>query len=232
MSRENLPADELIKFGIMNDDLSFSDKLSQEDIYKFLNGYTIVADHDKNRATFQLVDSNTTLKVILLERDKSIHEILLNSRNHIEYSSVQDFSDADGNMIFQKKAHIYDKENRKVVEFDFVKNARELTPIIADTKDTVELNRYMDELVKYRIFLQKKADQFPNVANELILDLQIVTKELGVISEISKNLNLPDSQRQYRPHLTVTNGDSDAIGQQSEDHEIEEEIEKPRTFRR
>ena len=72
MENNNLPTDELRKFGIINEDLTFSQKLSADDIRKFLQGYTIVADNDKNRATFQLVENNSRLKVIFLERDKSL----------------------------------------------------------------------------------------------------------------------------------------------------------------
>ena len=56
MQNENLPTEDLKKFGIINEDLSFSKKLNEDDIQKFLKGYTIVADNDKNRATFQLVE--------------------------------------------------------------------------------------------------------------------------------------------------------------------------------
>ncbi len=62
MNTNTLPTDELKKYGIITEDLSFSKKLNTEDIQKFLQGYTIVADHDKNRATFQLTDNNSKLK--------------------------------------------------------------------------------------------------------------------------------------------------------------------------
>lgn len=80
MEYNNLPTDELKKFGIINEDLTFSKKLSAEDIQKFLKGYTIVADNEKNRATFQLTENNTKLKVIFLERDKSLSEVLKKSK--------------------------------------------------------------------------------------------------------------------------------------------------------
>ena len=67
MNTNTLPTDELKKYGIINEDLSFSKKLNADDIQKFLKGYTIVADNDKNRATFQLTDNDTQLKVIFLE---------------------------------------------------------------------------------------------------------------------------------------------------------------------
>ena len=54
MQTEHLPTEDLKKFGIINEDLSFSKNLKADDIQKFLQGYTIVADNGKNRATFQL----------------------------------------------------------------------------------------------------------------------------------------------------------------------------------
>ena len=38
MQNENLPTEELKKFGIINEDLSFSKKLNADDIQKFLQG--------------------------------------------------------------------------------------------------------------------------------------------------------------------------------------------------
>ncbi|WP_317127039.1 hypothetical protein [Chryseobacterium carnipullorum] len=70
MNNITLPTDELKKYGIINEDNSFSKKLNIEDVQKFLQGYTIVADHDKNRATFQLTDNNTKLKVIFWKEIK------------------------------------------------------------------------------------------------------------------------------------------------------------------
>ena len=58
METNNLPTDELKKYGIVEPDNSFSKKLSAQDIQKFLQGYTIVVDNKKNRATFQLVENN------------------------------------------------------------------------------------------------------------------------------------------------------------------------------
>ena len=50
MQTNNLPTDELKKYGIVEPDNSFSKKLSAGNIQKFLKGYTIVADNEKNRA--------------------------------------------------------------------------------------------------------------------------------------------------------------------------------------
>ena len=111
MQTEHLPTEDLKKFGIINEDLSFSKNLKADDIQKFLQGYTIVADNDKNRATFQLTDNNTKLKVIFLERDKSISKIIENSKERIEYSTIQNLSEStESKLSLEKKAFIYDKE--------------------------------------------------------------------------------------------------------------------------
>jgi uncharacterized membrane protein len=141
--------------------LSFSKKLKADDIQKFLQGYTIVADNDKNRATFQLTENNTRLKVIFLEQDKSISEILKNSKDRIEYSTIQNLSNKNEKLSLEKKAFIYDKENNIVAEFDLIKNATELTAIIADKKDVVEMNRYKNELQKLKNFLMDKMTNIP-----------------------------------------------------------------------
>ena len=131
MQTEHLPTEDLKKFGIINEDLSFSKNLKADDIQKFLQGYTIVADNDKNRATFQLTDNNTKLKVIFLERDKSISKIIENSKERIEYSTIQNLSEStESKLSLEKKAFIYDRENNIVAEFDLIRNARELTAII------------------------------------------------------------------------------------------------------
>ena len=80
METNNLPTDELKKYGIVEPDNSYSKKLSAQDIQKFMQGYTIVADNEKNRATFQLVENNSRLNVIFLERDKNIATILAKSK--------------------------------------------------------------------------------------------------------------------------------------------------------
>ncbi|WP_227413188.1 hypothetical protein [Chryseobacterium culicis] len=47
MKHQNLPTEDLKNYGIINDDLTFSKKLSSDDIKKFLQGYTIVADNER-----------------------------------------------------------------------------------------------------------------------------------------------------------------------------------------
>jgi hypothetical protein len=236
MNTNTLPTDELKKYGIINEDLSFSKKLNADDIQKFLKGYTIVADNDKNRATFQLTDNNTQLKVIYLERDKNLPEILKNSKDRVEYTDIQKVSNklSPEFSALEKKAFILDKETSKVVEFDFIKNATELTAIIADKKNTEELNRYKNELLKLKSYLLDKIDQYPEKAQEITNDLSIVSREINTVNSIATNHKQISKADDSDIQLNVNDPDvyQDANQRRDDDQEQDEEVEKSRKFRR
>ena len=231
MQTNNLPTDELKKYGIVEPDNSFSKKLSAEDIQKFLQGYTIVADNEKNRATFQLVENNSRLNVVFLERDKSISKILTDTKERVEYSGINEMSESDKKLNLEKKAFVFDKETNKIVEFDLIKNATELTAIIADKKDISELNRYKTELLKLKGFLQDKIDQYPEIAKEITNDLNIVSKEINTVNSISQ-LN----PKQEKSDIELNVNDPDLYQDSNREHEAEmkeeENREKSRGFRR
>lgn len=235
MQTEHLPTEDLKKFGIINEDLSFSKNLKADDIQKFLQGYTIVADNEKNRATFQLTENNTKLKVIFLERDKSISEIIENSKEKIEYSNIQNLSEAtESKLSLEKKAFIYDRENNIVAEFDLIRNARELTAIIADKKDVVEINRYKTELQKLKNFLMDKIDQYPEIAKEIEKDINIVSREINTVNSISPDEKQISKGKNSKVQLNVNDKDlyEDANRNREEQEEESHEREKPRGFRR
>jgi hypothetical protein len=234
MNNNTLPTDELKKYGIINEDLSFSKKLNADDIQKFLQGYTIVADNDKNRATFQLTDNKTKLKVIFLERDKAISEILENSKNNIQYTDIKNVSKSANELNFEKKAFIFDKETSKVVEFDFIKNATELTAIIADKKDTEELNRYKNELLKLKSYLFDKIDKYPEIAKEITNDLSIVSREINTVNSIATNHKQISKADDSGIQLNVNDPDvyQDASQRRDDEQEQDKELEKSRKFRR
>ncbi|SIT95923.1 hypothetical protein SAMN05660493_00593 [Epilithonimonas bovis DSM 19482] len=236
MQTEHLPTEDLKKFGIINEDLSFSKNLKADDIQKFFQGYTIVADNGKNRATFQLTENNTKLKVIFLERDKSISEIIENSKEKIEYSNIQNLSNENEHKrSLEKKAFIYDKENNIVAEFDLIKNATELTAIIVDKKDVVEMNRYKNELQKLKNFLMDKMDQYPEIAKEISNDLNIVSREINTVNSISPDEKQISKGGNSESDLNVNDRDryEDANrNREEQEEEIEQEQEKHRGFRR
>lgn len=233
MQNENFPTEELKKFGIINEDMSFSKKLTEDDIRKFLNGYTIVADNDKNRATFQLVDDNTRLKVIFLERDKNLSQILKDSREKVQYSQIMDTAKLLNRPELSKKAFIYDPENGKVAEFDLVKNASEVTAIIADKMDTSELLRYKEELQKLKNYLMDQVDKYPEISKEIYSDINILSREIDTVNSISPDRRQQSKQENSEIDLNVN--DHDLYEDAAKNREIEEETEereKSRGFRR
>ena len=239
MQNENLPTEELKKFGIINEDLSFSKKLNADDIQKFLQGYTIVADNDKNRATFQLTENNTKLKVIFLERDKSIAELLEKSKEKIQYSESKARYDVNDNrnsaqLGFSKQAFVFDKETSTVKELDFIKNAPELTKLISERKNLEEINQYKLELEKLKSFLQDKIDLYPEIAKKITNDLNIVSREIESMNSITPNKKQIAKENNSVVQLNVNDRDlyEDANRNREEQEEQSEEQEKSRKFRR
>ena len=239
MQNENLPTEELKKFGIINEDLSFSKKLNADDIQKFLQGYTIVADNDKNRATFQLTENNTKLKVIFLERDKSLSEILEKSKEKIQYSETKAQYNVNDNqnsaqLGFSKQAFVFDKETNAVKELDFIKNAPELTKLISERKNLEEINQYKLELEKLKSFLQDKIDLYPEIAKKITTDLNIVSREIESVNSIKPNEKQIAKESNTDVKLNVNDRDmyEDANRNREEQEEQSEEQEKSRKFRR
>jgi hypothetical protein len=239
MQNENLPTEELKKFGIINEDLSFSKKLNADDIQKFLQGYTIVADNDKNRATFQLTENNTKLKVIFLERDKSIAELLEKSKEKIQYSESKARYDVNDNrnsaqLGFSKQAFVFDKKTETVKELDLIKDAPELTKLITETKIPEEINQYKLELEKLKSFLQDKIDRYPEIAKKITNDLNIVSREIDSVNSITPDEKQIAKESNTDVHLNVNDRDmyEDANRNREEQEEQSEEQEKSRKFRR
>ncbi|ATL42229.1 hypothetical protein [Elizabethkingia occulta] len=229
MKNNNLPTDQLKKYGIIDQDNTFSKKLSPEDIQRFLQGYTIVADNDKRRATFQLVENNSRLNVIFLERDKNLSELLENSEKRIEYTDIKEVSNKlpSGFLGLEKKAFVFDEETGKVFEFDLTKHATELTAIIADKKDAEELGRYKNELLKLKAFINNKLEAGfpPEIAKEISRDLNIVSREIDIVDEIFQKQEKSDVQ------LNVNDPDLYEDGIRMREEEQQERDEK-RGFRR
>ena len=239
MQYENLPTEELKKFGIINEDLSFSKKLNADDIQKFLQGYTIVADNDKNRATFQLTENNTKLKVIFLERDKNLSEILEKSKEKIQYSESKARYDVHDNrnsaqLGFSKQAFVFDKETSTVKELDFIKNAPELTKLITERKNLEEINHYKLELEKLKNFLQDKIELYPEIAKRITNDLNIISREIDSVNSIAPDEKQIAKENNSDVQLNVNDRDlyEDANRNREVQEEQLEEQEKSRKFRR
>lgn len=226
-SNNTLPTEDLKKYGIIEADNSFSKKLTADDIQKFLQGFIIVADNGKRSVSFQLTDNNTQLDVNLYERDKDLTDILKKSRNGIEYSDVKNIS---FNGKFEKKAFVFDAVRNLIKEYDFIKNAMEITKIVAETKNAVEIGRYKNELLQLKSFLQDKIEEYPEIAKEISRDINIVSREISAID--SEELKQREGKEDVQLNVNDTDRYQDINRERDEEFEHNEETERPRGFRR
>ncbi|MDV3896599.1 hypothetical protein CMU05_03285 [Elizabethkingia anophelis] len=233
-----LPTDDLKKYGIIDTDNSFSKKLSAEDIQNFLQGATIVADNDKRRITFQLTDNNTQLNVKMYERDRSYKDLLdyihEDKSMAVQYVSEKEIMKDNNEKNFTKLAFMQ-KKDMNIYKYDMIKDAEKLTMAIVEKNNPEETNRYKNELLKLKEFLQEKIDKYPEIAKEITNDINIVSNEINSVNSISPDEKQMRKDEKRDIQLGVNNPDmfEDANRHRNEQHqEQEEEHYKPRGFRR
>ena len=228
----NLPTNDLKEYGILSEDNTFSKKLSQKDIENFLNGHALVADNGKDRLIFLLTDNNTRLNVNIFQRDKSLDEIMRQSEKEIVYSKLTELTDSKAIEI-EKKAFIYDHKTQQVTELDLLKDTEKIALIVAEKKDIQESNRFKNELLKLKGFLQDKIDKFPEIGKEITNNLNIVSKTINTIDDATPNESQSQKQQQTKLRLDVNDDDlyQDA-NRHREEQAQEEEQQRRRGFRR
>ncbi|MDO4881127.1 MAG: hypothetical protein Q3983_07590 [Capnocytophaga sp.] len=228
----NLPTNDLKEYGILKEDNTFSKKLSEKDIENFLNGHALIADNGKDRVIFQLTNNNTQLKVNILQRDKSIEDILRQSEKEIVYSEISPQQQKNP-LDVEKKAFIYDHQTKRVTELDLLKDTEKIALIVAEKKDILESNRFKNELLKLKGFLQDKIDKFPEIGKEITNNLNIVSKTISTIDDASPNESQSQKQQQSKLRLDVNDDDlyQDANRHREEQAE-EQEQQRKRGFRR
>lgn len=328
MNTKELPTDDLKKYGILNPDNSFTKKLNYDEVQKFLEGQALVADNEKNRVVFKLIENKTELSVNLYQRDKNIKDIIDKSKDDIQYSTVeftgvyseeysavkdkfailpgnkveettinglfqyeiesvnpmddsitiryinndttQDISldffkktyenptetniinillnednrnkfrkeidsitkDRKTNPILEYKAFVFDKDSEKVVEYDLESNSEELLEIVEQKNDLEESNKFKVELLKLKGYLQDKVDKFPNMAKEILVDLNIVSKTINSVDGLVQNQEIAQKQKQTKIGLDVNDPDTYQDANRLKEQEQREEQEKKRGFRR
>lgn len=244
MNTNPLPTDDLKKFGIIEADNSFSKRLNANDIIEFMQGKILVADNDKDRITFQLTDNNSKLEVKVYQMEHSLSEILNQSKkDSIQYVSEKNLNDQNPNLNIAKKAFLYNESTKSLEEYDMVLNAEVLTKTIMERNDSEEINRYKDELLKLKEFLQDKIAKYPEIAKDIINNLNILSKEINTVNEVAQSLKQAQKQQQSEVRLNVNDPDlyqdansvREAKSQQEDEEneqEIEQEQEKRRGFRR
>lgn len=244
MNTNPLPTDDLKKFGIIEADNSFSKRLNANDIIEFMQGNILVADNEKDRITFQLTDNNSKLEVKVYQMEHSLSEILDQSKKEsVQYVSEKNLNGQNPDFNISKKAFLYNESTKSLEEYDMVFNAEVLTKTILGRNDSEEINRYKDELLKLKEFLQDKIDKYPEIAKDIINNLNILSKEINTVNEVAQSPKHAQKQQQSEVRLDVNDPDlyqdansvREAKSQQEDEEneqEIEQEQEKRRGFRR
>ena len=231
---ENLPTSELKEYGIMTDDNTFSKKLSEKDIENFLKGHAMIADNGKDRLIFLLTDNNTRLNVNVYQRDRTIDEIVKQSQKEIVYSQLTELTNSNA-LDIEKKAFIYDQKTKQVTELDLLKDTEKIAAIVAEKKDIQESNRFKNELLKLKGYLQDKIDKFPEIGKEITNNLNIVSKTISTVDDATPNESQSQKQQQSKLRLDVNDDDlyQDANRHREEQaQEQEQEQQRHRGFRR
>ena len=228
----NLPTNDLREYGILSEDNTFSKKLSQKDIENFLNGHALVADNGKDRLIFLLTDNNTRLNVNIFQRDKSLDEIMRQSEKEIVYSKLTELTDSKA-LDIEKKAFIYDHKTQQVTELDLLRDTEKIALIVAEKKDIQESNRFKNELLKLKGFLQDKIDKFPEIGKEITNNLNIVSKTINTIDDASPNESQSQKQQQTKLRLDVNDDDLYQDANRHREEQVqEEEQQRRRGFKR
>ena len=229
---ENLPTSELKEYGIMSDDNTFSKKLSEKDIENFLKGHAMIADNGKDRLIFLLTDNNTRLNVNVYQRDRTIDELVKQSQKEIVYSELTELTNSKA-LDIEKKAFIYDQKTKQVTELDLLKDTEKIAAIVAEKKDIQESNRFKNELLKLKGYLQDKIDKFPEIGKEITNNLNIVSKTINTIDDATPNESQSQKQQQSKLRLDVNDDDlyQDA-NRHREEQAQEQEQQRNRGFRR
>ena len=231
---ENLPTSELKEYGIMSDDNTFSKKLSEKDIENFLKGHAMIADNGKDRLIFLLTDNNTRLNVNVYQRDHTIDELVKQSQKEIVYSNLTELTNSKA-LDIEKKAFIYDQKTKQVTELDLLKDTEKIAAIVAEKKDIQESNRFKNELLKLKGYLQDKIDKFPEIGKEITNNLNIVSKTISTVDDATPNESQSQKQQQTKLRLDVNDDDlyQDANRHREEQaQEQEQEQQRHRGFRR
>jgi len=146
--------------------------------------------------------------------------------------SIEKKNSANDILGFEKKAFLYDEKLNQIVEFDLVKNSKELTQIIAERKNIEETNRYKNELQKLKDFLLDKMDNFPEIAKEISNDINIVSKTINTIDDATPNREQAQKQEKSDIQLGVNDPDRYQDANQEREEQQEQEQERKRGFKR
>lgn len=234
MENQTLPTKDLKKYGIIQPDNTFTKKLSAEDILGFMMGKLLVADNDRDRITFRLTDRNSRLEVKLYQLERSLESIREKAVKSTQYANEKDLNLPEGHKSeISRKAFVVNEKSRQLSEYDLLADAELLTKAILEKNNPDETDRYRQELLKMREYLQEKIDRYPEIAKEITANLNIVSKEIDTVNSVIHATKQSAKQQQSTVRLDVNDPDlyQDANAAREEE-EMTEEQEKRRGFRR
>lgn len=234
--KNNLPTEELKKYGIINEDNSIQEKISKSDFDKFTNeGYMLIVQDKDKRVSFQLTkDNQLDVKHYII--DKSIDEILNKAKEQPIQYAIEKQVDVEKGITKDEtlKVFIYNQKENNVKEMDFLQKSKEITDFILDRKDIEESKKYKAQLELLKGFLQDKIDKFPEVAKYIANDMNIVSKNISKIDNATPNEEQAQEQKNTRVQLNVNDPDiyQDANREREQEWEENQEQERKKGFRR
>lgn len=233
MNNTNLPTEELKKYGIINEDNSVKEKISREEFEKFTNeGYMLIVQDKDKRVSFQLTkDNQLDIKHYII--DKSIDDILKNAKETpVQYAVEQKINQNGVVQDESLKVFIYNQQENSIQELDFLQKSKEITDFILEQKNIEESNKYKNQLLMLKSFLQDKIDKFPEVAKYISNDINIVSKNISRIDDSTPDLEQSEEQQKSKVQLNVNDPDLYQDANEAREEEWNEEMERKSRGRR
>ncbi|MEE3724522.1 hypothetical protein V2H21_03995 [Riemerella anatipestifer] len=234
MENKNLPTEELKKYGIINEDNSRHQKISEDDFERFTNeGYTLIVQDKEKRVSFQLTkDKQLDVKHYII--DKPIDDILEQAKDNLIQYAIEKQLDEDNGTVKDEtlKVFIYNSKENNVSEVDFLKKSKEITDFVLEQKDIEESKKYKAQLEMLKGFLQDKIDKFPEVAKYIANDMNIVSKNISRIDDATPNEEQAREQKNTKVQLNVNDPDLYQDANQEREDVWEREQEQKTRFKR
>ncbi len=214
MENSQLPIKDLKFYGIMEEDGTFTRKLSEKEQQRFLSGAMLIADSEDGTVTFKLSADHSRLNVQAFKREINLRKLLEESKKHIVYNSLilvaQDAHAQEREkepLEYERNAIVYDPEKDEAKEYNLLKHTKELTEVVLKTNNNDEKDKYQQELVKLRDYLLRKMDQYPEIAKDIAQDMNVVSGQLNIV-QTSFSPGYNPKTKVTRPRLDVNDRDT------------------------
>lgn len=174
----------LIDLGLLQKDKTFSPRFSAQEISGFLTGSLLTAINGKERLELQMDPKEGTLRVKELSTNLSLNDLYLKSKQE-PLQMVREYEKDYGAerspvelLRYPRKAMIREEKTNELIEFDLLKDRRELSSRIQKSGDSTIQKKYRAELVRLRKFLLESLKAYPAQAAEIKNSISELGKEL------------------------------------------------------